>query len=199
MGPGAGLGQAAKAVERAMAALAKAEGEKGSGKQGAKQEVGVLVGLAGVGDRSSGRCLCTAYQNIQAAELRKWREKAELMTQHLKARDAEVRLRPFGLRRLDVMVGKIKRHLLHVLPHWTFHATIPTQLLAAEAKAEALEETGKQAINRVQALEGELQQQVGWWSEFSRRLWLIPLYSTSHSYRHISPRPHPSHFNDKPR
>lgn len=41
MAPGAGLGQAAKAVERAMAALAKAEGEKAGGKQGAKQEVRV--------------------------------------------------------------------------------------------------------------------------------------------------------------
>ena len=48
MAPGAGLGQAAKAVERAMAALAKAEGEKGSGKQGAKQEVGMIMGLSGV-------------------------------------------------------------------------------------------------------------------------------------------------------
>lgn len=114
MAPGAGLGQAAKAVERAMAALAKAEGEKGSGKQGAKQEVGVLVGPAGVGDWSSGRCLCTAYQNIQAAELRKWKEKAESLTQHLKARDAEVRSEASGLRRLDVMEGEIKRHVVHV-------------------------------------------------------------------------------------
>lgn len=32
----------------------------------------------------------------------------------------------------------------------------PPQLLAAEAKADALEETGAQAANRAQALEGEV-------------------------------------------
>lgn len=65
-------------------------------------------------------------------------------------------------------------------PNWTVHTTIATQLLAAEAKAEALEETEKQAINRVQALEEELQQQVGRWTRGGIKTSVI--YFTS-SYR----------------